>query len=83
MIHSVDSIKLAKEIDRHAQRIGKIQDVLVEVNIAGEESKGGVSPGELTDVLAQAAELPNIKVQGLMTIPPAVNSEKFLYEMQK
>lgn len=83
MIQSVDSIKLAKEIDRHAKRVGKIQDVLVEVNIAGEESKGGVSPEGLEDMLTEVSELSSVRIQGLMTIPPAVDSEKFLYKMQK
>lgn len=83
MIQSLDSIKLAYEIDRHAEKIKKIQQVLVEVNIAGEEAKGGVSPEELPDLLYQLSELKNIKVQGLMTVPPILDSEKFLYKMQK
>ena len=83
MIQSVDSLKLAAEIDKHAGRIGKIQDVLVEVNIGGEESKGGVSPEELSELIYAMAELPNIKVQGLMTIPPPHDPEKFLGRMQE
>lgn len=83
MIQSLDSIKLAAEINRHAQRIGKVQDVLVEVNIAGEEAKGGVRPEELSDILQEISLFSNIKVQGLMTVPPAVNSEKFLCKMQE
>ena len=83
MIQSVDSLKLASEINRHAGRIGKIQDVLVEVNIGGEESKGGVSPEELSELIYAIAEFPNIKVKGLMAIPPAAGSEKFLCRMQE
>lgn len=83
MIQSVDSVKLAGEINRHAERIGKIQDILCEVNIAGEESKGGVAPDSLEEMLYEISELKNIRVMGLMTVPPAYDSEKFLYKMQE
>ena len=83
MIQSVDSVKLAAEINKHAGRIGKVQDVLVEVNIGGEESKGGIAPEALYDMIYEIAEFPNIKVKGLMTIPPAAGSEKFLCRMQE
>lgn len=83
LIQSVDSIKLAYEIDKHAKRIGKIQNVLIEVNIGNEESKGGIGRSFLRDLLYEAAEMKNIQVQGLMTIPPSENSEKFLYDMQQ
>ncbi len=83
MIQSVDSMKLASEIDRQAMKINKIQDILVEVNIAGEEAKGGVSPDELTELIYMISELKNVRVCGLMTVPPIVEAEKFLYNMQK
>lgn len=83
LIQSVDSIKLASEIDKHAKRIGKIQNILIEVNIGNESSKGGIDKSFLKDLLYEAAEMKNIQVQGLMTIPPAENSEKFLYDMQQ
>lgn len=83
MIQSLDSVKLAGEINKHAQRIGKIQDVLVEVNIAGEEAKGGVSPEKLEEMLCEVSGFSNIRICGLMTVPPAADSEKFLYRMQK
>ncbi len=83
MIQSVDSIKLAEEIDRHAGRNGKKQDILIEVNIGGEESKSGVDKSALEELLYQAAELENVQVRGLMAIPPADSPEKFLYDMQK
>lgn len=83
MIQSVDSIKLAEEIDRHAGRIGKCQNILIEVNIGGEESKSGVSSSCLEELIYQASELKNIRVRGLMAIPPAGSSEKFLLDMQK
>lgn len=83
MIQSVDSIRLAEEINRHAGRIGKKQDILIEVNIGGEESKSGVDSGALEELLYQASELENLNVRGLMAIPPADSPEKFLYDMQK
>lgn len=83
LIHSVDSVKLAAEIDRQAKRVGKVQDILMEVNVGAEASKSGVMPDELPELLAQAAEFSNIRVKGLMTIPPPGDNEKFLFEMQK
>jgi len=83
LIHSVDSLKLAAEIDKQAEKIKKIQNVLIEVNIGEEESKSGVSPENLEQLLAEIAVMKNIHVKGLMTIPPSQNSEKFLYKMQE
>ena len=51
LIHSVDSIKLASEIDRHAARVNKVQDILIEVNVGGEESKSGIAPDQLEELL--------------------------------
>lgn len=70
LIHSVDSLGLAKEIDKQARKIGKIQDVLLEVSIAGEESKGGAAIEGVMALVRDAAGLKNISVKGLMTIPP-------------
>jgi pyridoxal phosphate enzyme (YggS family) len=70
LIHSVDSLELAKEIDRQAAKIGKVQNVLVEVNIAGEASKAGMTVRNAPSLVRDAAKLGNITVQGLMTIPP-------------
>ncbi len=70
MIHSVDSIELAREIDKQAARIGKIQDVLIEVSIAGEEAKAGATIEGVRDLVKEAATLNNISIKGLMTIPP-------------
>ena len=70
LIHSVDSAKLAKEIDKQARKVGKIQKILVEVNVSGEESKYGLSPEEVITFLKEVSGLPNIKVKGLMTMAP-------------
>ena len=69
-IQSVDSLKLAKEISKHCERLQKRMQVLVEVNIGNEESKGGIQPESLEDFLWQISELQGIAVNGLMAIPP-------------
>lgn len=70
MVQSVDRLSLLKELDRCSFETGKIMPVLIEVNIGKEESKSGVMPEELEDFVAVAAQFSNIKVRGLMTIPP-------------
>jgi len=70
MIHSVDSLELAAEIDRRAGEAGFCQTVLLEVNIGGESSKAGFSPSSVADALAVLEEMPNLSVRGLMAIPP-------------
>jgi pyridoxal phosphate enzyme (YggS family) len=70
LIHSVDSLELAQEIDRQAKKTGKTQDVLIEVSIAGEEAKGGAALSEVSVLAREAAKLKNIAVKGLMTMPP-------------
>lgn len=77
LIHSLDSLRLASEINRQAQRLGKVQDVLVEIKTSPEEAKSGLRPDEAPDAIKQMAELKHINIQGLMTIAPlADNSEK-------
>lgn len=82
-IHSVDSIKLAEEIDRLAGKHGKIMDVLVEVNIGGEESKSGISVDMLDELVYGIAEMKNVRLKGLMTIPPVGNSEVYFDKMHR
>lgn len=81
LIQSVDSLRLAEEIDRRAEKKGIVQNILAQVNIGGEGSKGGAAPDALEEMLFAMAELKNISVQGLMTIPPP-GDEKYLYNMQ-
>jgi len=83
MIQSVDSIRLGREIDRLARENNRIMDVLCEVNIGREESKSGVMPDEAFEFAESLGELKNIRLRGLMAIPPAENSEKFLSELQQ
>lgn len=70
LIHSVDSVELAQEINRRAGDAGVRQAVLLEVNIAGESSKAGFQPDVLMRDLAALGGLPHLRIQGLMTIPP-------------
>lgn len=83
LIQSVDSIKLASEINRQAERVNKVQDILIEVNIGNEESKSGIKPDTLGELLSELTSMRNIKVNGLMSIPPAGCSEEYFYRMQQ
>lgn len=73
LIHSVDSIKLAQAIDREASKIGKRQDVLIQVSTSGEESKFGLASDESIEFIHKIASFSNINIKGLMTIAPAVS----------
>ncbi len=70
LIHSVSSLELLEEIQRQAEKQGLTQAVLLEVNIGGEESKSGFALEEVEAAARRAAQLPNISMEGLMTIPP-------------
>lgn len=70
MIHSVDSLRLAEAIDEEAKKRDLVMPVLIEVNVAEEESKFGVRLDEAESLIRQISELSNIQVQGLMTIAP-------------
>ncbi|MBP5239614.1 MAG: YggS family pyridoxal phosphate-dependent enzyme [Oscillospiraceae bacterium] len=87
LIESADSLALLQEISRTAGKRGLTQDVLLEVNIGREESKSGFLPEALDEALAGAAELPAVRVRGLMAIPPicaeAEENRPFFLQMQK
>ncbi|MGI6677540.1 MAG: YggS family pyridoxal phosphate-dependent enzyme [Dehalobacterium sp.] len=72
LIHSLDSISLAEEINKRAQQIEKIMPVLVQVNVADETTKFGVSLDQAIPFIQEIKELPNLKISGLMTIGPLV-----------
>ena len=74
LIHSVDSLKLARELDKYAQKNDKIQAVLIQVNVAREDSKSGVYVENTLKLLTDIAQLENIAVKGLMTMPPYFNA---------
>ncbi len=83
MIQSVDSERLLAEISRLAVKNGRTMDILCEVNIGGEDSKSGVAPGELRELLGKASEADGIRLRGLMTIPPPTDSDIFLGRMEE
>ncbi len=70
MIHSVESVKLLQEIDSQAKKHGVVSDILLEVNISGEESKFGIDPSIAYEMVDQAQKLANVRVKGLMTVAP-------------
>ena len=70
MIHSVDSLDLALEIDKRAKRAGIVMPILIEVNTGDESSKSGVSPDDTIELVKAVSSLSGIKVEGLMTVPP-------------
>ncbi|MCH5333292.1 MAG: YggS family pyridoxal phosphate-dependent enzyme [Agathobacter sp.] len=74
LIHSVDSLRLAEEIERHAAKLGVTVPVLIEVNAAQEESKFGVKKEEVLTLVRAVSALPHIEVRGLMTIPPVAEN---------
>jgi pyridoxal phosphate enzyme (YggS family) len=76
LIHSVDSLKLAKELNKCAQKIEKVQDILIQVNVAKEDSKSGVYVEDTSRLLKDISQLANIAVKGLMTMPPYFNAPK-------
>ena len=73
LIHSVDSVRLAQEISKEAEKAGIVMPVLIEVNVAQEETKYGISVAEVLPLLMEIKDLPGISVQGLMTIAPYVD----------
>lgn len=75
LIHSVDSERLLLEIDKQAGKINKVQNILLQINIAQEESKFGMSKNELDKLAQLAATLPNINWQGLMIIGPLTEDQ--------
>lgn len=73
MIHGVDSIRLVEEIDKHAARAGTVERLLVQANLAGEETKFGVPAADVERLLEKIAKLEHVRSRGLMTIPPPVD----------
>lgn len=71
LIESVDSLRLLEAIENQAAKRNLIQEILLEVNVGGEQSKGGVSPADLPALALQAAQSPHLRLRGLMAVPPA------------
>jgi pyridoxal phosphate enzyme (YggS family) len=70
LIHSVDSFKLARELDKQANKLDKIQQILVQVNISAEDTKSGISADEAPGLISEISRLENLSIRGLMTMPP-------------
>lgn len=68
MIQSVDSEKLARELQKHAERNGRVVDILIQINCSGEEQKSGIPVSAALDVIGRIAEFKNLNIQGLMTM---------------
>ena len=73
LIHSVDSLRLAEQIDQEAEKLGITAKILLEVNVAKEESKFGMMPEEVPEMVEQISLLPHLQIEGLMTIAPFVD----------
>ena len=86
LIHSVDSERLLRAIDRQAEALNLVQDILLEVNVAREESKGGVLPENLPALAQAALDRPHVRLRGLMAIPPAAaapgDNQKYFRQMR-
>lgn len=76
LIHSVDSEKLIKEIDKQAKKINKIMPILLQVNISHEETKHGFDQSEISPILSTIQNYPNVLVIGFMTMAPHIDPEK-------
>ena len=87
MIQSVDSVSLAKEIERQAEKNNMTANVLIEINVGGEESKTGMDKSLFMESFAEIAEMRHIAIKGLMTIPPICENNaqlrKFFDEMYR
>ncbi|HSG32389.1 MAG TPA: YggS family pyridoxal phosphate-dependent enzyme [Thermodesulfobacteriota bacterium] len=87
LIHSVDKVSLAGEINKRAEKLGIVMPILVEVNLGGEESKSGIEPDELGSFLEKLSALDNIRLSGLMALPPycdnAEDSRKYFIKLRE
>jgi pyridoxal phosphate enzyme (YggS family) len=74
LIHSVDSLKLARELDKQAKKVNKVQDILIQINIGKEASKSGADAENALNLVKDVSSLENISVKGLMIMPPFFNN---------
>jgi pyridoxal phosphate enzyme (YggS family) len=74
LIHSVDSLKLARELDKQARRQNKVQPILIQVNIAEEKSKSGITEQAAPQLIHEVSRCDNLSIRGLMTMPPFFNA---------
>lgn len=87
LIHSVESFKLAEEIDKKFREKQRTADILIQVNVSGEESKFGITPSDTFGLIEEISKLENVRIKGLMTMAPltATSDEcrKYFYELKK
>ena len=87
LIHSVESLKLAEEIDKKFAENNRTADILVQVNVSGEESKFGITPASAFALIEEISKLQNVRVKGLMTMAPLIATpdecRKYFYELKK
>lgn len=87
LIHSVESLKLAEEINDKFSQKERIAEILVQVNVSGEESKFGITPYDTFDLIEKISEFKNVRVKGLMTMAPLIATpdecRKYFYELKK
>lgn len=87
LIHSVDSLKLAEEINRLSEKNNTVTDILIEVNIADEESKFGITAGNCEDIVREIAVLKHVRIRGLMCIAPQTDepesNRKYFQKLRK
>ena len=69
----MDSVKLARELNKQAQKSGKVQQILIQVNISQESTKSGIAVDETADLILEISQYQNLKIKGLMTMPPYFN----------
>jgi len=74
LIHSVDSLDLALELNKQAEKVNRVQDILIQVNVSGEETKFGINPENLLSLVKEILNLKNLNLKGLMTIAPIVKN---------
>ena len=82
-IESVDSLKLAETISKYAKKINRVMPIFLEINIGEEENKFGFKPNEILKAVKQISKNENVKIEGLMAIPPKNDVEKFFKLMQE
>ncbi len=87
LIHSVESLKLAEEIDKKFKEADRIAKILIQVNVSGEESKFGITPSDAFSLIEKVSQLKNVHVKGLMTMAPLIATSdecrKYFYELKK
>jgi pyridoxal phosphate enzyme (YggS family) len=79
-IHSIDRVEIARSLDRACRALGQVQDIFLQINLAGEASKGGAGLDQLEHFLTEAGKCENLRVLGLMVMPPLENSRTYFQQ---